>query len=192
MRAANGRSATVCLSVVIDTSFNSPLHTFSVRLDQPSAAFLLFSAFVSFTFPTPFCFFRVASFPSSFLSSISIFFPFWLASSDLALLFLTSIFYQSYQSTSYHDQYWARDAVSHSRSYLHASPIYVISVHLSPATLYRAQNLLPELPLRLTFTSISFSISSSTISLLRQLGLFMPTTREHTCSFVQIRARTTS
>ena len=122
----------------------------------------------------------------------SIFFLFWLASSDFALLFLTSIFYQSYQSTSYHDQYWARDAVSHSRSYLHASPIYVISVHLSPATLYHVQNLLPELPLRLTFTSISFNISSSTISLLRQLGLFMPTTREHTCSFVQIRARTTS
>ena len=136
--------------------------------------------------------FGFASFPSSPLSSIFIFFPSWLASSDFALLFLTSIFYQSYQSTSYHDQYWARDAVSHSRSYLHASPIYVISVHLSPATLYHAQNLLPELPLRLTFTSSSFSISSSTTSLLRQLGLFMPTTREHSCSFVQIRARTSS
>ena len=134
MRAANGRSATVCLSVVIDTSFNPPLHAFSVRLDQPSAAFLLFSAFVSFTFPTPFCFFRVASFPSSSLSSIFIFFPFWLASSDFALLFLTSIFYQSYQSTSYHDQYWARDAVSHSRSYLHASPYFIYLLHLSPST----------------------------------------------------------
>ena len=79
--------------------------------------------------------FGFASFPSSPLSSIFIFFPSWLASSDFVLLFLTSIFYQSYQSTSYHDQYWARDAVSHSRSYLYASPIYVYSAHPPLATL---------------------------------------------------------